>query len=160
MSLPAPHWDPPSGPPAVWTPELAAFWRRIAAYAVDVLVFAVPAFFYILATTDLEDDGAVSNLRTTSLVFSAAFTIYQAVMIAWRGQTVGAMSMSIAVVHAESGARPTPASSTIRALVPQVVGLVPFLGVFLELTVHCWMFFDPRRQGLQDKAAGTLVVMR
>jgi len=85
MSLPAPHWDPPSGPAAVWTPELAAFWRRIAAYAVDVLVFAVPAFFYILATTNLEDDDAVGDLRTASLVFSAAFTLYQTIMFGRRG---------------------------------------------------------------------------
>ena len=30
----------------------------------------------------------------------------------------------------------------------------------LSLGVYLWAFFDPRRQGLHDKAAGTLVVRR
>jgi len=84
--------------------------------------------------------------------------IYQTVMVAWRGQTVGAMSMSIKVIRLDDGAIPGWQPSAIRALVPQVAGLVPIAGPFAVIVIHAWMFFDRQRQGLQDKAAGTIVV--
>ena len=162
MNLPAPHeWSPPppSPPAAAPGPVLASYGRRILAWFVDLLIFAVPAFFVVAATVNLDAADPVTSIPIgVSVGFALAFVIYQTVMVAWRGQTVGAMSMSIKVIRLDDGAIPGWQPSAIRALVPQVAGLVPIAGPFAVIVIHAWMFFDRQRQGLQDKAAGTIVV--
>jgi uncharacterized RDD family membrane protein YckC len=155
MNLPAPHeWSPTTSSPA-----LAGYGRRMLAWLVDLLIFVVPAFFVVAATVDLDSSDPVASIPFgVSIGFAVAFVLYQTAMVAWRGQTVGAISMSIKVVRIDSREHPGWQPSAIRALVPQVAGVVPYLGPLLVVVIHGWMFFDPRRQGLQDKAAGTIVV--
>ena len=45
-----------------------------------------------------------------------------------------------------------------RALVPLALGVVPQVGPALGLAVYTFAVFSPRRQGLHDRAAGSLVV--
>ncbi len=155
MSLPAPHeWSP-----ATSSPALAGYGRRFLAWLVDLLIFVVPAFLVVAATVDLDAADPVASIPFGVTVgFAVTFVAYQTVMVAWRGQTVGAMSMSIRVVGVDTNQTPSWQASAIRALVPQVAGVVPFIGPIVLVVIHGWMFFDPRRQGLQDKAAGTIVV--
>jgi uncharacterized RDD family membrane protein YckC len=155
VNLPAPHdWTG-----AASSPALASYGRRFMGWLVDVLIFAGPAILVLLATIDLDSADPVASIPFyASVLFSVAFIIYQTAMVAWRGQTVGAMSMSIMIVRIDTHEKPGWASSGIRALVPQVAGLVPYIGPLLMLVVHGWMFVDRNRQGLQDKAAGTIVV--
>ena len=58
----------------------------------------------------------------------------------------------------DSGGPPAWSYSGIRALLPTVAGAVPGAGLFLWLTVYLVAIFTPRRQGLHDFAAGTIVV--
>jgi uncharacterized RDD family membrane protein YckC len=155
VNLPAPHdW---AG--ATSSPALASYGRRFMGWLVDVLIFVGPAILIVLATIDVDAADPVASIPFyVSLLFSGAFIAYQTMMVAWRGQTVGAMSMSIMIVRIDTHEKPGWASSGIRALVPQVAGLVPYIGPLLMLVVHGWMFVDRNRQGLQDKAAGTIVV--
>ena len=46
----------------------------------------------------------------------------------------------------------------MRALVPLSLGAIPRVGVFLGVLVYSIALWNPLRQGLHDKAAGTLVV--
>jgi uncharacterized RDD family membrane protein YckC len=46
----------------------------------------------------------------------------------------------------------------MRALVPLSLGAIPRVGVFLGVLVYSIAMWNPLRQGLHDKAAGTLVV--
>ena len=56
------------------------------------------------------------------------------------------------------GGTVTVSSAFIRSLVPAAFGVIPGVGMFLEMAVYFWAFIDPRRQAIHDKAAGTLVV--
>ena len=162
MNLPAPHeWSPPPPSPSAGAPGpvLASYGRRILAWVVDVLIFAVPFALVLAATVDFDTADPVASVPAgVPFAFALAFIGYQAVMIAWRGQTVGAISMSIRVVRVDTHAIPGWPPSAIRALVSGVAGLVPVAGILVSAVIHVWMFFDPHRQGLQDKAAGTIVV--
>jgi uncharacterized RDD family membrane protein YckC len=46
----------------------------------------------------------------------------------------------------------------MRALVPLSLGAIPRIGVVLSMLVYSLALWNPLRQGLHDKAAGTLVV--
>ena len=46
----------------------------------------------------------------------------------------------------------------MRSLVPLALEAIPRVGVFLWLMVYSMAMWSPLRQGLHDKAAGTLVV--
>jgi uncharacterized RDD family membrane protein YckC len=46
----------------------------------------------------------------------------------------------------------------MRALVPLSLGAIPRIGVFLSVMCYAMALWNPLRQGLHDKAAGTLVV--
>jgi uncharacterized RDD family membrane protein YckC len=48
--------------------------------------------------------------------------------------------------------------SGIRALLPTVAGAVPVAGLFLWSGIYLVDLFTPRRQGIHDYAAGTIVV--
>lgn len=45
-----------------------------------------------------------------------------------------------------------------RSLVPTSLSAIPTVGPLLGIGVYSWAFFDPLRQGVHDKAAGSIVV--
>jgi uncharacterized RDD family membrane protein YckC len=83
----------------------------------------------------------------SSLVLSA---LYYIGMWATSGQTIGKTATGMRIVSVD-GSRLTWGKAIIRYLGYIISGVLLSLG-FL------WIVFDPRRQGLHDKLAGTLVV--
>jgi uncharacterized RDD family membrane protein YckC len=90
-------------------------------------------------------------------VTSLAF-VYQTLMIGLLGRTVGKMAMGTRVVRLVDGGRPGWSDALMRALLPLALGAIPRIGVFLGVMVYSIALWNPLRQGLHDKAAGTLVV--
>jgi uncharacterized RDD family membrane protein YckC len=82
--------------------------------------------------------------------------LYETSFVGLRGQTPGKMVVRISVVRVENGDRPGWGRALMRSVLPAVANLVPFGG----LIVYGWLLWDPRRQGLHDKVAQTLVVAR
>ena len=81
------------------------------------------------------------------------------------GGSSGGASAAVAagilpMAHATDGGGVAVSSAFMRSLVPAAFGVVPGVGMMLGLAVYLWAFIDPRRQGIHDKAAGTLVVLR
>jgi uncharacterized RDD family membrane protein YckC len=149
------------GPPAApgTAHALAAIWRRAVARVTDGLIFAVPAFLLLVPYLDTDDgeltlDPPLWLLGTITL----ASLIYEVVLVAVRGQTLGKIAMGIEVARIDTGRPPSWSHSGIRALVPTVAGAVPVVGVFLWLGTYLLAVVTPRRQGLHDLAAGTIVV--
>jgi uncharacterized RDD family membrane protein YckC len=95
----------------------------------------------------------VFNIALTSVAF-----VYETLMIALLGRTVGKLALGTRVVRAVDGARPGWTEATMRALVPLSLGAIPRVGVVLGVLVYSLALWNPLRQGLHDKAAGTLVV--
>jgi uncharacterized RDD family membrane protein YckC len=134
---------------------LASPWARLGARLVDALIMAV--VFTVLTVTDVitADLTRPQEVSTAFITMALVVTVlYETLFIGLRGQTPGKMVMRITVVRIESGAVPGWGRSLTRAIVPAVANLLPLGGLF----VYGWLLFDPRRQGLHDKAAQTLVV--
>ena len=146
---------------SVETLPLASIGQRMLAWVLDGLILAMPSLVLILLAADINfTTGKVVVPEWVTIVVAAISAGYQIVMVRWRGQTVGKMALGIKVVHAVDGERVSWWSAGLRGLVPWLVSLLP-IGVFaflLWLGVYFVAALDPHRQGLHDKAAGTLVI--
>ena len=132
---------------------LATPAQRLGGALVDGAAFQLAAF--ALAPLDA---GAAAVVST------AVYLSYVVGMTASRGQTLGKLALGTRVVDVRTGALPTLWQAATRAVVP-LAGLVvdvavgvAAVGAFWVLTVYGWLLADPRRRGLHDRAAGTLVV--
>ncbi|MEY2443842.1 MAG: hypothetical protein QOC57_2469 [Ilumatobacteraceae bacterium] len=138
---------------------LAPIGRRIAGLVLDQLIVAFPAAIIILALGFMPSDTVTSrSLLIFNVCFTTAIFIYQTVMVALFGRTVGKMALGTRVVRLVDGGRPGWSEATMRALLPLALGAIPRVGVFLGVMVYSLAMWNPLRQGLHDRAAGTLVV--
>ncbi|MEO8292057.1 MAG: RDD family protein, partial [Actinomycetota bacterium] len=102
------------------------------------------------------EDG--DRLYSAGLVTLAISALYEISLTALRGQTLGKMALGIKVVPAEGAGSVGWGWSAIRWLTPNAAARLPGVGALLSPLVRVWMLWDPRRQGLHDKAARTLVI--
>ncbi len=139
--------------------HLASFGRRIAGIVVDQIVITAPIFaaFYALgfAPKDAITDGRAVwftvSLTTLGLV-------YETVGI-WRwGRTLGKLLVRTRAVSVVDGGGLGFVRSFQRSLVPTTLSAIPQIGPMLGIGVYVYAFFDPLRQGVHDKAAGSIVV--
>ena len=159
--------------------ELAGRGSRLGAKLIDWVILTVVSV--ILGAILLADDlmGSLADSMAgrepslgagyyLSLIFLVlVVAVYDVVLIATRGQTLGKMATRIKVVRADNGELPPWDKSAMRWLVPgipylaswiiSVNGLSEILGL-LSLLVYVSMTWDKILQGWHDKAAGTLVI--
>ena len=123
----------------------AGFWRRLSAAGVDVVVAYVAAIPLMLVAV------GISHTPPSDAVLFSGIALYLVFFfaLASRGATPGKHAFGI-VVRSKAGARPTFPQAFTRAIV-----LVATCGLGLLPAA-----FTPRKQGLHDLAAGTLVVRR
>ena len=137
--------------------HLASFGRRAGGLAIDVVLINGPpmAAFYALGHDPFDTDP---NLVWLSVAIIAVGLIYETLAV-WRwGRTVGKWATGTRVVGMPDGAPLGLSRSFQRSLVPATVNAIPQVGVLLGIGVYTWAFFDPLRQGVHDKAAGSIVV--
>jgi uncharacterized RDD family membrane protein YckC len=72
------------------------------------------------------------------------------------GQTIGKRALGIRVADATTGAVPD-LDQAVRRCVPTLLQQVPFISA-LAWVLYLPALWDPRRQGLHDRFAGTVVV--
>ena len=86
---------------------------------------------------------------------------YHVVMVALKGQTLGAMAVKVKVVRLSDGETPGWGPAILRWL-PNAVGLVPYCGSCLSFGLMIWalvnLFNNERRQTPFDLAAKTVVI--
>jgi uncharacterized RDD family membrane protein YckC len=134
--------------------------RRIGGLLIDELVVLIPILLVAMALGFAPDKTVTStdflylNIAATSLAFC-----YETLMIALLGRTLGKIALGTRLVRTVDGARPGWSEAVMRALVPLAFGAIPQVGVFLSAVVYSMAFWNPLRQGLHDRAAGTLVVL-
>ena len=138
---------------------LAPIIRRAGGLVLDQIIVALPVAVVVVASGFKPSDHLTNR---SLLLFSIAITcvglVYETVMIALFGRTVGKMALGTRVVRSVDGGRPDWYESGMRALVPLSLSAIPRVGVLLWAFVYSMAFWNPLRQGLHDKAAGTLVV--
>ena len=167
-----PHPAPPHPAPGVG-PDRAAtiptLWVRAGARIFDELLLAIPR---LALTIPFVAPDSVTGVRYDPPKWAMALSVliplvYDFAFIAWRGATPGKSLFGTVVRRAAAGGKVAPYQAGLRALIP-VFGSALALGVpsadaaafFAMLTpvVYFSAVWDPRRRGLHDKAAGTVVV--
>jgi uncharacterized RDD family membrane protein YckC len=151
--------------------QLYASWGiRFGGYLIDVVIFVVVqlvlgALFRHSNTLALHmqmtRNGVVHHNRISLLVILITlilYLIYETIMIASRGQTVGMMAVGTKAIPAgteSAGGSAVPlGTSLLRGLADQVLRVTIIFGL-LDGLFPLW---DPRRQTLHDKVAGTVVI--
>jgi uncharacterized RDD family membrane protein YckC len=140
---------------------LATVMRRFSGLLLDQLLVLVPIVIVALAF-GLQPASKISDstVLAISVASVAASFVYFTLMIGLFGRTVGKMAAGTRVVRAVDGGQVSWTGAVMRALVPLAVGAVPTVGFALTMVVYSFALFSPLRQGLHDRAAGTLVVMQ
>ena len=148
-------WEGPS-----LSPKFAGFWIRVVAYMIDG--FLINLILTLLVAVGLFGYVSGSHMDTFGDLFYAAFNTnwsflqlvdflltiaYFTFFLGTRGQTPGKMLCGLKVVRLNGNAV-TYGQAAVRTL-----------GYYLNLLTLCigflWVAFDPRKQGLHDKIAGT-----
>ena len=134
--------------------------RRLVGFIVDIVVLgAVGAL--LLPILGVTAEEVLQGTLPGDFVFSylAVTAVYQIGFIVWRGQTPGKMAAKTKVVDEETGALPGPGPAAARWLIPAAGQFLPGVVSFVALFVtYGWLLRDPRRQGIHDKVARTVVV--
>ena len=135
--------------------ELAGIGRRFAALFIDGLILSVPMVILIVvlvaASVSGKNDFNPIWIQPAALLVVGLYVVYEALMLASRGQTLGKMAMKIKVVRTDG----TPISTGQawgRAFMRQI--LASCLSIFNYLPA----FFTKDRTCLHDLVANTRVV--
>lgn len=160
MQNPPPPPPPSSGPPPMMPPpggsamaapagNLASPGLRIVGGLIDVIILSVVGG---IITVILKD------VRWLAYIIDIAIDIgYFAYLWSSRGQSVGMMAFGFKVRDMATGQYPTMGKAALRAVIWIVeyaltlciVGAIGWL----------WMLWDPQKQAIHDKVAGTIVTV-
>lgn len=161
-------------------PTVASMGRRFGARVIDGVAFTV--IYIILGVVGVAsafesaqdcDPGSVTYdscmndagsdiMASVGAVVGALAVIgllYEWLMTALVGGTLGKLAVGIRVVDAETGQKPGMGGAFVRYIIPLVGSLACGIG---SLLVYLSPFWDKsgRQQGWHDKAAKTMVVQR
>jgi uncharacterized RDD family membrane protein YckC len=128
----------------------AGFWIRFLAYVIDAIVLGVVQFLFPLLF-DLDNSGRM-NLTIAS-IFTVLNFIYMLFMTYVWGQTLGKMACGIVVVPLEGGPR-----SFLFIFLRETV--LRFISSIIFMIGYIIAAFHPKKQGLHDMLAKTVVVYR
>jgi uncharacterized RDD family membrane protein YckC len=139
---------------------LASLGRRALGAILDQFLVLLPvAVGFVVSGYRPGDELTESTLLWLNVVTVAVAFVYETVMIGAFGRTVGKIATGTRVVSVVTGGRIGWFGALQRALVPAIASAVPELGFLLGAIVYGMAAFGPLRQGLHDRAAGTVVIM-
>ncbi len=151
--------DEPEAPALPEGAVLASYGARVIGVFLDQVIAVVPvAVGAVAAGVRPGDKLATSTLAALNVAAVVVLFVYQTVMVALLGRTVGKFATGTKVVRRDTGGRIGWFASAQRAIVTAVAGGVPQVALLLEGVVYGAAWFSPTRQGVHDRAAGTLVV--
>lgn len=139
---------------------LAPFGRRALGAMLDYFLVMIPvAVGFVLSGNRSWDELSESTVLWLNVITVAVAFVYEVVMIGFFGRTVGKIATGTRVVSQVTGGRIGWFGSFQRALVPSIAAAVPEFGIVLGGIVYGMAAFGPLRQGLHDRAAGTVVIL-
>ncbi len=138
--------------------ELASVAQRVGGALVDGLltsmVVVVPLLLGVIDIDTLES-GLPPSVLVGLFLFGAVYTIVPTAV--W-GQTLGKIAVGTRVVAEGDGSLPGWRRAALRWAVPGLLGRLPLIGLWVSLAVMASLLVDPRRRGVHDRIAGTIVV--
>ena len=147
-----------ASPPAKDAQQLASIAQRVGGALIDGLltsmVVVIPLLLGLIEIDEL-DESLPAAVILGLFLFGALYTIVPTAM--W-GQTLGKIAVGTRVVADADGSLPGWRRSALRWALPGIVGRLPYVGLWVGLAVMASLVWDPRRRGLHDRLAGTIVV--
>lgn len=143
--------------------NLASRSSRLGAVLLDsvfAMLFLIPGFLILMAFGDRTNkEDPVLGIGILILALGGfAFAVTQLVLLSSRGQTLGKKAVSIKIVKIDDGSNPGFLGAVVlRAGVPQVIGVIPFIGAIFGI-VDILFIFSEERRCLHDHIASTIVV--
>jgi uncharacterized RDD family membrane protein YckC len=151
---------PPHGPGAA-----APVGLRATARIIDFVIVLMPATLLAEAFgVGRNDDGLLVGPTWPRFILPVTFVLYETLMVAWRGQTVGKLLCRIQVVEWSTGEVPTTREAAFRAAVPGIFFFLYLLGgafgllLFVPAVIYLSSVADPVRRGVHDRAGDTIVL--
>lgn len=145
--------------------ELADRGTRLGAAIIEGLIFGfasapiiVAAALSEAATQKGEEAQINIPLLVIGLLLVLGLLVYQMVMLAQRGQSIGKRMLGIRIVTHPDGANPGGVKTILmRGFLPGIMSNIPLLGPIFSLVNICFIFREDRRC-IHDLIAGTQVV--
>ena len=137
--------------------QLASRGRRFVARLIDYCLYVIPfvillfVFFPMAAITRMGRGITPSGFRVFTYAGAAIFIIYEALMLAERGQTIGKMLLHVKVVRLDGSdisRRQAWGRSIVRAVLFSFLAILNYLPAFLTKDRTC----------VHDMAAKTRVI--
>jgi len=139
-------------------PPLASVAQRVGGALIDgLLTSMVVVIPLLLGLVELDsiDETLPAPVILGLFLFGAIYTIVPTAL--W-GQTLGKIAVGSRVVAEDDGSLPGWRRAALRWALPGVVGRLPLVGLWVGLAIMASLVWDPRRRGLHDRLAGTVVV--
>ena len=134
----------------------AARDKRAAALFID-LALRVLSFFVLAGVGFAAKSVPLLTLAPISLVASVAFfALTDAVLLTWRGQTIGKRMVGIYVARPDGSRAPFMRIVLMRSILPTVLALLPYFGLLWLFLDHVWAL-GPERRAVHDHLADTAV---
>ena len=139
---------------------LAGLGRRLGGFAIDQVLVLVPvAVGAVIIGFRAGDTFSTDELFGLNIAMAASRLIYETLLIGFFGRTVGKIATRTRVVNQADGGPVTWFAAGQRALMPVLFSGLPEFSVFWAIGVYGLALLGPLRQGMHDRAAGTLVVL-
>lgn len=134
---------------------LSSIPRRIAARLIDGALIGFVWVVPMALTGHIDTDSVNVSTWLANAVW-ITWIAYEVLLVWLTGQTLGKRMLGIQIVDGTTGAVPNVDQAVRRGL-PTIIQGVPILGALGTLM---WVpaLWRPRRQGLHDRLAGTIVV--
>ena len=138
--------------------ELATALQRILARVIDLLLLGG---LFVLTSILIDDSVGEETSRLALVIGLISGVVYEIGMVAAIGATVGKLVLGTRVVTTD-GTTPPPIGTAGLRWLPNAVSVVPFVGPLVSIAIILgsliWIFTDPRRRTIYDRAATTYVV--
>lgn len=125
----------------------SGFWRRFVAVLIDGIIIGIVMSALSALIPSLKSADLGSQYSTVQFIL---LTAYSVVLLSLWQATVGKKVMGV-IVTAEDGSKAPVGKLVVRELMKLVSAAILLIGYLM-------MLWDPRKQTLHDKAAGTVVV--
>ena len=131
-----------------------------------VIDSSVPVIILVLVANQLAAFGKIRFESAAWLIVGGFGVVYEVVLIALAGKTIGKVALGIKVVRLDDGDRPGWWSSIRRWSLPVALGCAAsytpgvsgFVLALLVLVSYGSVIWNPSRQAWSDMFAGTIVV--
>lgn len=133
--------------------EYVGFWSRFLASIIDsvlVVMFTLPILYLVYGDEYFETNASFQN--STGFIINYLLPIVVVILFwIYKSATPGKMLISVKIVDAKTGNKPTPLQCIIR-----------YLGYYVSMFAlglgFIWIAWDDKKQGWHDKMAGTVVI--